>query len=459
MNRKRETEMQTLGNRDALKSLWWAWVITTGLITVAAIISFLAPRLWTPIICFASAAGLNFMVRHNNISIHTPRCYIIPFIGISIMLGTGIITATLEIWYTPSLFGSNPAAHTPSPDSLPYMGTLVVYPLALLFFGYATLRKSRFSYCVDCCMRYGSPAERGFIGRLFNQEGMYQRKLATIISAVVTFITYAYYFLIYNNNYISTRDQKIFVILPVVVFVATALLLALRYFVIWFYYSQDLEGSALRHGSSTTVRYLIIAGNEIFLHIPDPEKDIMVHEVKPDTPAHTTISLRRSVDLSYARELFSYLVSPENSDENAALEGYDIRFMFESDEASGMKNVFHYLVFASSKELVDNSNLNGSWHTIHDIKDMIDNNDINFMLASEIHRLYTFSMAARTYHKNGRRKYPVKHYRPTFRLSDAHKWDIDYNDPIWYFVSSNNQDSRFYHLRSLWRKYMSGLNK
>ncbi len=36
-------------------------------------------------------------------------------------------------------------------------------------------------------------------------------------------------------------------------------------------------------------------------------------------------------------------------------------------------------------------------------------------------------------------------------------WDVDYNDPIWLFVAMNNEDRRFFKLRKLWRKYVTGL--
>ena len=61
-------------------------------------------------------------------------------------------------------------------------------------------------------------------------------------------------------------------------------------------------------------------------------------------------------------------------------------------------------------------------------------------------------MAWKTYDRQGRRLYPIKHYRPTFRLRDLKDWDVDYSDLSWMSIAENNQDRPFFHTRRLWRK-------
>ena len=84
---------------------------------------------------------------------------------------------------------------------------------------------------------------------------------------------------------------------------------------------------------------------------------------------------------------------------------------------------------------------------------------ITTALSLEIGKIYTIAMTWKTYDEKGLRKYKIKYYQPTFRLSDMPNWDVDYNDPIWLFISKVNQDKPFYRIRSLWHKYISGIMK
>ena len=69
------------------------------------------------------------------------------------------------------------------------------------------------------------------------------------------------------------------------------------------------------------------------------------------------------------------------------------------------------------------------------------------VLCDEIFRVYTVAMAWKTYHRDGRRRYAIRNYRPSFRLEDIHKWDVDYEDPQWLRVSKINQDSPFWFIK------------
>lgn len=65
-------------------------------------------------------------------------------------------------------------------------------------------------------------------------------------------------------------------------------------------------------------------------------------------------------------------------------------------------------------------------------------------LLVKLDRLYTIAMARKTYDKNGKRLYKVKHYTPSFKLRDLGLLDVDYNDPEWLLVSKNNEDQPFF---------------
>ena len=61
-------------------------------------------------------------------------------------------------------------------------------------------------------------------------------------------------------------------------------------------------------------------------------------------------------------------------------------------------------------------------------------------------------MAWKTYDRNGRRQYPIRNYKPTFRFRDLAKWDVDYDDPLWREIAEFNEDKPLYRIRKFFRR-------
>lgn len=94
----------------------------------------------------------------------------------------------------------------------------------------------------------------------------------------------------------------------------------------------------------------------------------------------------------------------------------------------------------------------GKWYNFSRLERMLNNRELSPMLAAEIHRLYTITMAWKTYDYEGRRLYKVKNYRPLFRLKGICDWDVDFNSSHWMNVARFNEDKPFFRLRRLFRK-------
>ena len=54
---------------------------------------------------------------------------------------------------------------------IPFIPVLIVAPIAAGVCLWMLKRGSSFPFCVDCKLRFDTPAERGFLGMLFSQEG------------------------------------------------------------------------------------------------------------------------------------------------------------------------------------------------------------------------------------------------------------------------------------------------
>lgn len=435
-------------DRKSLKSLWIGWMLSSGALTLVAVLSMWITRVWLPAVAFTLGVCLYVMVRRNRM-VTAPMCYVVPFVTIYALAISGIIMTVIDILNTPRLLPPPPIESRSG--VVPYLGALVVYPVATIAFTYSYIKRYSLGYCRDCRRRFGDPAERGLIGALFSQEGLFQRKAMAWFCAGLSVTGWLYYAKEYVNINFTQADIYIFFVLPAMVFVLAAVFMAIRTMSIYYYYARDIGGGLPNYNDTTTMRYIVICDNEILLNFPDEKSISTIGEEKIDTPAKLQISYRKKVLESDARAWFLNMVQRPKG------HGIDVRFMYESRSANNLSNTFHYLVFVDSKKRL-NSTPGNKWVTIYELNRMTKAHRCNMMLSAEIYRLYTVAMAWKTYDRDGRRLYKIKHYTPTFRVCDIHKWNVDYNDAHWLYVSQNNEDKPFFRMRRFWRRYVSGIN-
>ncbi|MDE5723885.1 MAG: hypothetical protein K2H99_06840, partial [Paramuribaculum sp.] len=136
----------------------------------------------------------------------------------------------------------------------------------------------------------------------------------------------------------------------------------------------------------------------------------------------------------------------------------DIRPMYVTDNGNADCNIFHYLCFLSEDSAAQLAATRPEleFATIYRISKLIDSKQTARLLSAEIYRLHTMAMAWKTYDTDGDRRFKIKHYHPTFRLRDVHKWHIDFNDNKWLSISDFNADSPFFRLRRFWKKHITG---
>ncbi len=237
---------------------------------------------------------------------------------------------------------------------------------------------------------------------------------------------------------------------PLTLFIITIVVMAVRYLGLCNYYEQHFEGSGQQMRRSTMLRYIIIADNTIVLRKPqsDPDMDMGFTAACYDTPASLVIPHRQSIPDDEAHTLFKEIMDVDA----------DIRPMYVTDNGNADCNIFHYLCFLSeeSAATLAAKRPDLEFATIYHISRLIDSKQTARLLSAEIYRLHTMAMAWKTYDTHGDRHYKIKHYQPTFRLRDVHKWHIDFNDSKWLSISEFNADSPFFRLRRFWKKHITG---
>jgi hypothetical protein len=235
--------------------------------------------------------------------------------------------------------------------------------------------------------------------------------------------------------------------MPVGVFVLTIAYFTVRYISYLGYYTQQMEWS---HGRYSMIRFLIICDDYIFLSEESTEYKMPTAERRRlDTPAMVRATYREEISDAVA---LSYCIKLSD------IELGELRFLYKTPTYNVDCNIYHYACFVKDRAQLDNSQLTGNWYTLHQIQRLNRVRGIAPILTAEIHRIYTVAMAWKTYDKDGYRLYDIRHYKPTFRLRDLHRWDVDINDTAWLTVAGNNEDVPFFRLRRLWRRYVNGIN-
>ncbi len=437
--------------KDKYKSilrLWSAWIYSTGALILLVLISLWVKPLYMPFVAFAFELALFSSVRHNRKTL-APGCYLVPYLVTRILFWAAIIMLVINglhaRWLEEHLF--DPV--TSNPD-LPYVTILVLGPVATLISGLTMLHPSELTFCRDCKLRHGTPAERGFIGILFTQEGQYQNSFLTAISAAITAVTWGYYFVAYDNSEFTRHDKFFYVIIPVVLWSLGALYLAIRYVGIWAYYRQRADEHHMQNGRTTTIRYIVIWDNFVALLEPstDPDAEISVRTTF-DTPIQLQIRYRSKLTIDDALHYFRAL---------SHIEHPNLRFLYSTLEGNPEGNIYHYLAFLTDEQKAEFEKFypKVKWYSLSEIGELINTRRMAPLFSAAFIRLHTIAMAWKTYTIDGRRRYKVRHYVPTFRIRDIHKWDLDYNDKTWLYVAKNNQDVPFFRWRKFWRKYVSG---
>ncbi len=435
-----------LTNENAIFSLWLNWTMSIGALTLPAFLSLFIAKLWIPLVTFG-VMGLLILFNNTDRKYKAASCDLIPMICIRSLGFSAIIMMVICIAYTRGIINRFYDEALLN-QRIPYITILVIAPVVLVVCCWAVIMGKKTSICRSCTIKYGTASERGFLGKLFHQESSYQIWFLLIMAIVISIVSWIYYGVFYVNVNMNTPDHFFFNWLPTILFGISVIYLGMRYFTLWGYYYQNVEGSAQRHGASSCLRFIIICDEQVLLHRAEEFYDIP-DQNKFDTPATLFRSYSERITPKEATVAFCDLSNLQETD-------FTLRFMYTSNDANGECNAFHYICCLENKDLIKQSQLRGKWYSLSQLQRLLYNHDLSPLMATEIHRLYTITMAWKTYDSEGRRLYKVKNYRPAFRLNGICDWDVDFNSPQWLQVARFNEDKPFFKIRRFWKKRISG---
>lgn len=429
-----------LAASSILFSMWINWTVAFGAIALLLISSLFLPPKILPFLGFVFFFALTSYLK-SDMGMRNGNCTLVIRVAQQTILWSSVIMLVILLLFTPWVINRVYALEIYN-DEIPFITSLVVFPVLAASSGLGLLARRNLRHCQECQQRNGFYAGDSIIGTFYYSESRYQMRTLLMLALVISGVEYWYYFFRYINSNLNSPDRFFFVYMPVGIFVLSVMIMFSRYSSM----IPVLELFKKRGGEDTTLlRFLIFCGDEMYLS--------MNKDMHADTPAEKGIPRRRRLSDHEAIHQFRGLTG---------LEDFDLKYLFTSNGFAGSPNLMIYSVFVSQdvREKTDTyfTRTGGTWYNLYMLDEAMKTGALDPELRNEIYRIHTITMTWKTYDRNGRRLYPIKHYRPTFRLRDLPNWSVDYDDLSWYHIAGNNEDRHFFHLRKFWNRITSLFN-
>lgn len=414
-----------------VQSLWFNWAVAFGSIALVLVLPRLITHTWLPLAAFVLAYAVQVYKNNrdmgmmlNNVAslkVASSTLYLSAFVMGAIILAQRFELAD-EVFHWD---GGNP--------EFPYITGLVVFPVMALCSiwsmatGYGQNLSGEYRY------REGMTTGASVISSFLTRANHYQVTVMMLVSVGMTAVDLWYYYCYYINVNMNTPDIFFFNWMPALLFVASLYFMWVRYHSIGLILGPIVGANAK---AGALVRYLVVSGDRMLLAPND--------NGRWDTPASTHVELAKVHDTDEIRRLCADLLHTDS---------FTMKYLYESGANDLSCMQLHYAAFMTDESKAgDVRGDKGCWYTLDEIDRMLRKAELSAEFTDELYRLFTITMAWKTYDKEGRRLYPIKNYKPTFRIRDMKNWDVDYDDPVWMMVSRNNQDRPFFRTRRLWQK-------
>ena len=202
------------------------WLISVGAVVVILFSAQFISKVFLPAVVLACQFVLMRRARAGRDS-KKGYCYVLPFLMSRVLFVTVIIMVAINIYYM-GFIPDEKFADGSVNRSIPYITILIVAPVSSAVMLWAMYRGHHLSYCYQCRATYGLPAERGFIGRVFNNESHYQLRLLTIVSIIATVYSWTYYLVRYSNANMNSADKFYFNYIPLIFYLFSGAYMVIR---------------------------------------------------------------------------------------------------------------------------------------------------------------------------------------------------------------------------------------
>lgn len=411
-----------------MTTLWANWLVAAGSIALALLLPRLMSKVWLPLPVFILGYFVAYYERAQ-IELRGRGCSAVLHVSALTLFWSAAIMVIINILNSRMLLDGM-INWSNSNREIPYITCLIIFPVLTIMSLWVMMRGYSQNLAEGYRARSGILPGNGAVATLQSIETRFQVRSLLYVSLALNIVEWWYYIVYYINTNMNTPDVFFFNWMPISLFVVSLLFMSTRY--------RNLAAiigpiAIQSREKGTSVRYIVISGDRILLALDNFGRW--------DTPAVTSIGKLDAHNETAIKSAFEKI---------AGIDNFVLRRLYDTT-IPGEIEILHYAVFLPDEMTFENWP-DSRWLSIDEIDRLIKSAQMGAEFTDEIYRIFTITLAWKTYDAEGRRIYPIKNYRPTFKIRDMKDWDVDYSDLRWLEVARNNQDRPFFRTRRLWRR-------
>lgn len=300
-------------------------------------------------------------------------------------------------------------------------------------------------FCQQCIIKRGGIWERNLLGDYTRLEAYYIIRILLFGALIVAAVAWALF--LWGIDTQSRLGRYFYLFFPAALCVALILFETIRRWLLemaihpsggknlQFIQTPNHNNIKDQRNFSGIIRVIIIGQEKIYLieHHDNNESE-WTRNSGLDTPYHYTYAdycLNQEQEKQKATGIIK---------SNLQIENPDLRHLNSTISENLFQRVGHYLLFLSDTDMPKMNRYPGRWYTVEEITRLNREHRLHPLFRECYARLCTVVNAARTYRMNGKRRYPIRGYKPAFTLRHLQELNIEFDDPIWLYVSRHNED-------------------
>lgn len=293
-------------------------------------------------------------------------------------------------------------------------------------------------FCQQCIIKRGGIWERNLLGDYTRLEAYYIIRILLFGSLIVAAVAWALF--LWGIDTQSRLGRYFYLFFPAALCVALILFETIRRWFLEMFIHHSGKNLQLATQErvpqkiSNIVRIIIIGQEKIFLIKRQNDESTWYNGSGLDIPLHHTYAdycLDQKEEMRRACQIIQ---------EELQIESPNLKHLNSTVLERARQRVGHYILFLSDKDIPKMNRYPGRWYTVEEIARLNREHQLHPLFRECYARLCTVVNAARTYRMNGERRYPIRGYKPAFTLRHLQEMNIEFDDPIWLYVSRHNED-------------------
>lgn len=289
-------------------------------------------------------------------------------------------------------------------------------------------------FCQQCVIKRGGIWERNLLGDYTRLEAYYIIRILLFGSLIVAVVAWALF--LWGIDTRSRLGRYFYLFFPAALCVALILFETIRRWLLEMAIHPSGKGLKLaKNGEegmeyfSEVIRIMVIGQEKIFL---------IERQNKEALDSGLDLPIQQIVIDSFLNEEKTQNVNHIIKD--LKIKNYNLNHLNTISTERTFRKVSHYILFLSEEDMPKMDRYSGRWYTVEEIARLNREHRLHPLFRECYARLCTVVNAARTYRMNGERRYPIRGYKPAFTLRHLQELNIEFDDPIWLYVSRHNED-------------------